>query len=56
MYVFLDTETTGLHPGQIAQLSYIVTDEELNIKKAFNQYYSVEQMSRGAAKVSYNFV
>ncbi|ABR53944.1 Exonuclease RNase T and DNA polymerase III [Methanococcus vannielii SB] len=51
MYVFLDTETTGLHPGQIAQLSYLVTDEELNIKKAFNQYYSVEHMSRSAARI-----
>jgi len=51
MYVFLDTETTGLHPGQIAQLSYIVTDEDLNIEKVFNQYYSVEHMSRGAARV-----
>ncbi|WP_459202512.1 3'-5' exonuclease [Methanococcus sp. CF] len=51
MYVFLDTETTGLHPGQIAQLSYLVTDEDLNLKKVFNQYYSVDHMSRSAAKV-----
>jgi DNA polymerase-3 subunit epsilon len=47
--VFLDTETTDLQPGQIAQLSYIITDDNLNILLARNRYFSVETISRKAA-------
>jgi len=50
--LFFDTETTDLVPGEIAQLSYLITDKELNILKACNYYFSVEKMSRSASKVN----
>lgn len=52
MKVFLDAETTHLEPGQIAQLAYIVTDDDLNIVTAKSFYFSVETMSRGASQVN----
>ena len=35
MILFLDTETTGLYPGQICQLSYIMQSKEKVIAKNF---------------------
>ena len=50
-YLFLDTETTGFQPGQIAQLSYIVTDEQLAFKKAVNHFFMVDDMPKQASDV-----
>jgi len=51
MKVFLDTETTGLEPGQIAQISYIISDDDLNIQKAENIYFKVKSMEPKAQSV-----
>ena len=51
MKAFLDVETTGFTPGQIAQLTYIITDDELNFVKAKNYYFSVDTMPQGATAV-----
>lgn len=50
--VFFDTETTDLQPGEIAQLSYVVTDECLEPVKAQNFYFTVAKMSAGASQVN----
>ncbi len=50
MKVFLDTETTDFTPGQIAQLSYIITDDHLNYIDAKNFYFTVDSMTAGASK------
>ena len=43
MIIFLDTETTGLHPGNICQLSYIIqTDDKVTAKNMFFTVDSVE--------------
>ena len=47
--LFLDTETTDLKPGQIAQLSYIINDGISLLHKNF--FFSVENMSFGAQNV-----
>lgn len=52
MRVFLDTETTGLHPGQIAQLSYIITDDQLQPIVAKNYYFQVDSMDPRASAVN----
>lgn len=51
MKAFLDVETTGFEPGQIAQLAYIITDDDLNFVKAENYYFSVDSMPRAATEV-----
>jgi DNA polymerase III epsilon subunit-like protein len=48
--LFLDTETTDYHPGQIAQLSYILSDGDA-ITGAKNFYFAVDSMSPGAETV-----
>jgi len=48
---FLDVETTGFTPGQIAQLTYIITDDDLHFIKAKNYYFSVDTMPQGATAV-----
>ena len=45
--VYLDTETTSLVPGQIAQLSYIV-EQDSEVTKAVNKYFNVKNMEKGA--------
>ena len=47
--IFLDTETTGFEPGQIAQLTYIIEHEDILTPKNF--FFNVDEMSEGAAKV-----
>ncbi|MBE7083959.1 MAG: 3'-5' exonuclease [Clostridiales bacterium] len=43
MVLYFDTETTGLHPGQICQLSYVMqTGEELLSRNFFFKVDSVE--------------
>ena len=49
MILFLDTETTGLYPGQICQISYIMTDENGTIGKNF--FFTVDFVERGAEAV-----
>lgn len=49
--IFFDTETTGINPGQIGQLAYIIqTDTNELICK--NHYFEVEHVEEGAAKVT----
>lgn len=52
MRIFLDTETTGFQPGQIAQLSYIITDDKLQPIAASNYYFQVDNMDYGASAVN----
>ncbi len=49
--VFLDTETSGLNPGQICQLTYIVEDEGVIIKRV-NQYMKVDFVEPGASNIT----
>lgn len=48
--VFFDVETTGLRPGQICQLSFIV-ENEWKIEQAKNYFFTVDTMEEGAQKV-----
>ncbi len=49
MIIYLDTETTGLRPGQICQLSYILQDK--NGAKAKNYFFTVDSVEYGAYMV-----
>lgn len=49
MILFLDTETTGIRPGQVCQLSYIMQDKEHASAKNF--FFSVDRMDYGAFMV-----
>ena len=49
MILFFDTETTGLFPGRIIQLSYIMTDGETTIAKNF--FFGVSFIEPSATKV-----
>lgn len=49
MIIYLDTETTGLHPGNICQLSYIIQEDE--VLRAKNMFFKVDGMEYGAFKV-----
>lgn len=46
MIIYLDTETTGLYPGQICQLSYIMQSNEW--VKAKNMFFTVDSVDYGA--------
>lgn len=46
MILFFDTETTGLYPGEICQLSYIMQDKDG--AKAKNFFFSVKNVEYGA--------
>lgn len=48
--VFLDTETTGLAPGQIAQLSMIIEEDNKEIR-AKNYFFKVDYMTTGAEEI-----
>lgn len=50
--VIFDTETTGLRPGQIAQLSYIVTAPDLTPLKAVSHYFKVDFMEAEAGRIN----
>ena len=47
--VFLDTETTGLAPGQIGQLAMIVELDDGSLR-AFNYFFDIDYLEDGAAK------
>lgn len=49
MIIFFDTETTGLFPGQICQLSYIVQTKENFFAKNF--FFSVDYVEQSAFMV-----
>lgn len=51
--IFLDTETSGLSPyeDRICQLSYIITNEDLNILGAKNFYFYLNEVDDGASRV-----
>lgn len=49
MIIFLDTETTGLYPGNICQLSYIIKDG--NEVSAKNFFFTVGYVEAGAYAV-----
>lgn len=50
--IYLDTETTSLIPGEIAQLSMIAEDMDSNkFLGAYNYYFSVKEMSDEAEAV-----
>jgi DNA polymerase-3 subunit epsilon len=44
-----DTETTGLAPGQICQLAYIIAKDDIIVGKNF--YFKVSRMEPGAQRV-----
>lgn len=46
MILFFDTETSGLRPGQICQLSYIMQDTEKTLAKNF--YFTVDNIEHSA--------
>ncbi|WP_186430739.1 3'-5' exonuclease [Clostridium sp. BSD9I1] len=51
--IFFDTETTGLRPGSICQLSYILVDTSLKPTKTIgkNIFFTVEYVEPSAEKV-----
>lgn len=49
MILYFDTETTGLYPGNIIQLSYILADE--NGARGKNFYFSVDYIEPSATLV-----
>lgn len=51
MKVFLDIEGTGTQNNQIAQLAYIITDDALNVVKARNFFFKVEEMNPFAQRL-----
>lgn len=48
--IFLDTETTGLRPGQIAQLTYLI-EEDKKLVGVKNYFFTVDEMGAEAEKV-----
>lgn len=49
MIIYLDTETTGLRPGNICQLSYIMQDKDVVTAK--NMFFAVDFVEMGALMV-----
>lgn len=49
MIIYFDTETTGLYPGQIAQLSYVLQSKTKTQAKNF--FFTVDNMDYGAFMV-----
>jgi len=51
MYLILDTETTDLRPWQIAQLSYTILDQDLEVSSAKNFFFSIKHMNPWAERI-----
>lgn len=49
MILFFDTETTGLRPGRIIQLSYVMTDGQTTVAKNF--FFGVDYIEPSASAV-----
>jgi DNA polymerase III subunit epsilon len=51
--IFFDTETTGIRPGSICQLSYILVDTSANPRKTIgkNIFFTVEYIEPSAERV-----
>lgn len=49
MILFFDTETTGLYPGQVCQLSYVMQTKESTVSKNF--FFTVDYVEPGAQMV-----
>lgn len=49
MIIYFDTETTGLYPGQIAQISYVMQSADSLLCKNF--FFTVDAVEYGAFKV-----
>ncbi len=49
MILYFDTETTGLRPGQICQISYVMQSAKETVAK--NMYFTVDGMEAGALMV-----
>ena len=49
MILFFDTETTGLFPGRIIQLSYVMTDGQTTVAKNF--FFGVDYIEPSASAV-----
>ena len=49
MLIYLDTETTGLYPGQICQLSYIIQNGTKLTPKNF--FFSVDYVEKSAQMI-----
>ena len=49
MILYLDTETSGLRPGQICQLSYVMQDKTKTVAK--NMFFTVDFVEYGAYMV-----
>ena len=49
--LYLDTETTGFSPGQIAELSFILEENGV-ITQAKNYFFTVNHMDEDASKVT----
>lgn len=49
MILYFDTETTGLYPGEICQLAYLMQDEEKTVAK--NMFFTVDYVEAGAFAV-----
>jgi DNA polymerase III epsilon subunit-like protein len=50
-FIVLDTETTGFKPGQIAQLSYLIFDENFKVLDKVNEFFMVDEMPEGASNI-----
>lgn len=50
-FIIFDTETTGLKPGQIGQLTYAILDMETRRAKSKNFYFAVDSMEASAEQV-----
>lgn len=49
--IYLDTETSGLRPGQIGQLAMIIVNDETGAIEAKNYFFAINEMEDGAMKV-----
>lgn len=51
MKAFLDIEGTGTQNNQVAQLAYVITDDELNVLYAKNFFFKVDEMNPFAQRL-----
>lgn len=49
MRVFYDTETTGFKPGSICQLAYLIENDQREIVKASNRFFTIPERDEASA-------